>query len=237
MTDLRRDVHLLVSIAKLDASISKYRMEMDALPNQIETVNRSIYKLNSNEKQAATHFEDMNKEKRNLERSLEDDGVQIDKYKTQLMTIKTNKEYQAMRKEIESLEKNIDDKEEKLLILMDEIEVQEKENENYIKKVDEERAGLEKKKADMEQRLAFLTSELEKLKNEKPKFLEDLEPQLRKRYERILDKLGDFAVTHVVGEVCQGCFTTIPPQTVNEVKKNDRIIACEACGRILVHYN
>jgi predicted nucleic acid-binding Zn-ribbon protein len=236
MTDLRREVHLLVSIAKLDASISEYRIELDALPTQIEKVNRSIDKINSNEEQAITHFEEMNKEKRSLERSLEDDGVQIDKSKTQLMSIKTNKEYQAMQKEISTLAKDIDDKEEKLLILMDEIDNQEKENKEYIRKSREDRSELEKKKAEMEERLAFLKSELEKLRNEKPKFLDDLEPQLKRRYQRILEKLGDFAVTHVVNEVCQGCFTTIPPQTANEVKKNDRIITCEACGRILVYY-
>lgn len=236
MMDLRREVHLLISIAKLDATISKYRIEMDALPALIERVGRSIQKTESNEKQAVAHFEEMKKERRNLERSLEDEGVLIQKYRTQLMSVKTNKEYQAMSKEIETLAKDIDDKEEKLLILMDEMENQEKENDDYLLKIKHERAELEKQKAEMEQRLAFLQSEIENLRKEKPKFLEELDPQLKRRYERIIDKLGDFAVTHVEGEVCQGCFATIPPQTVNEVKKNDRIITCEACGRILVYY-
>jgi predicted nucleic acid-binding Zn-ribbon protein len=236
MTDLRREVHLLISIARLDASISKYRIELGALPAQIERVARSIRKQESNEKQAVEHFEEMKKERRQLEQSLEDEGVLIQKYKTQLMSIKTNKEYQAMSKEIDTLTKDIDDKEEKLLILMDEIENQEKENQDYIEKINQERAGMEKKKAEMEERLVFLQSEIVKLNDEKPKFLDELDPQLRRRYLRLIDKLGDFAVTHVEGEVCQGCFTTIPPQTVNEVKKNDRIITCEACGRILVYY-
>jgi predicted nucleic acid-binding Zn-ribbon protein len=237
MTDLRREVHLLISIAKLDASISKYRNELDALPSKIERVGRSIQKIDSNEKQAIGHFEEMNKEKRNLEQSLEDEGEQIQKYRTQLMSVKTNKEYQAMSKEIDTLAKDIDEKEEKLLILMDEIENQEKENKDYIQKIADERTELGRKRAEMEQRLAFLKSELENLGNEKPKFLDELDPQLHRRYRRIIEKLGDFAVTHVEGDVCQGCFTTIPPQTINEVKKNDRIITCEACGRMLVYYN
>jgi predicted nucleic acid-binding Zn-ribbon protein len=236
MTDLRREVHLLISIAKLDASISKYRIELDTLPAQIERVGKSIRKMESNEKQAIEHFEEMKKERRQLEQSLEDEGILIQRYKTQLMSIKTNKEYQAMSKEIDTLTKDIDEKEEKLLILMDEVENQEKENKEYIGKINEERAGLEKKKAEMEERLVFLQSEIVNLDDEKPKFLEELDPQLKRRYTRIIDKLGDFAVTHVVGEVCQGCFATIPPQTVNEVKKNDRIITCETCGRILVYY-
>jgi len=236
MTDLQREVHLLISIAKLDALISKYRIEMDALPGLIDRVGRSIRKTESNEKEAAEHFEDMKKERRRLEQDLEDEGEKVKKYRTQLMSIKSNKEYTAMNKEIATLEKDIDDKEERLLILMDEIDGQQKENEEYLLKIKHERAELEKQKAEMEQRLAFLESEIKKLANEKPKFLDELDPQLKRRYERIIDKLGDFAVTHVEGDVCQGCFATIPPQTVNEVKKNDRIMTCEACGRILVYY-
>ena len=53
---------------------------------------------------------------------------------------------------------------------------------------------------------------------------------------RLLAKLHDFAVTNVVDETCQGCFTRIPPQTAVVVKRNEKIIRCEACGRILVHY-
>ncbi|UCH85816.1 MAG: hypothetical protein JSW50_09170 [Candidatus Latescibacterota bacterium] len=49
--------------------------------------------------------------------------------------------------------------------------------------------------------------------------------------------MGDFAVTHVEDEICQGCFSRVPPQLALEVKNNDQIITCQACGRILVHYN
>ena len=85
--------------------------------------------------------------------------------------------------------------------------------------------------------MAKLTEETNRIEAEKPKILIELNPLLKKRYDRILAKMHDFAVTHVDDEICQGCFSRVPPQLALEVKKNDQIIACQACGRILVHYN
>jgi len=51
----------------------------------------------------------------------------------------------------------------------------------------------------------------------------ELDPQIKKRYDRILAKLHDFAVTHITDEVCHGCHSRIPPQAAVEVRKNDTI--------------
>jgi predicted nucleic acid-binding Zn-ribbon protein len=236
MTDLMREVHFLISIAKVDARINEYKNELSTLPGKIKELEKSITVIAQNVEAAKSHFESLKKDHRGLEQKLEDHGVLIDKYKTQLMSIKTNKEYEAMTKEIKTLEQDVDAKEEKLLLLMDELDTQEKENTVYLEKATADKAENERKQKEMEGRVEFLKSELVKLEQEKPKFLEEIDPKLQKRYQRIIGKLGDYAVTNVVGDVCQGCFATTPPQTVNEVKKNDRIITCEACGRILVYY-
>ena len=236
MTDLRQEVHLLISIAKVDAKMTGFKNELSILPGKIAKVDKAIAQITKSEQDAISHFEALKKEHRSLEHNLEDHSVQIIKSKTQLMSIKTNREYQAMTKEIKNLEQDVDTKEEKLLFLMDELDTQEKNNKIFLEKEAADKTENERKKKEMEERVEVLKTELDELEQEKPKILEELDPQLQSRYERIIGKFGDYAVTHVVGEVCQGCFTTMPPQTVNEVKKNDRIITCEACGRILVYY-
>ncbi|MCH7619489.1 MAG: hypothetical protein IH880_06940, partial [Candidatus Marinimicrobia bacterium] len=42
------------------------------------------------------------------------------------------------------------------------------------------------------------------------------------------------AVVPVIRGACGGCFHSLPPQLVVEVKKMERIINCEACGRVLI---
>lgn len=237
MTELTRELHLLVSIAKLDAQLNACRTEIGLLPDKIEKVRRSIEKIDGAMNEAAAHLADMAKEKRSLEKSLDDQNEKIKKLKVQLMEVKTNKEYTAMRHEIEHIEERIDEKEERLLILMDELDQQEDRNDDFTRSNEKQKQELLEQESELEERLAKLKEEMAGLEAEKPKVLRELDPQIRKRYDRILKKLGDFAVTHVEDEVCQGCFSRVPPQTALEVKRNDQIIACQACGRILVHYN
>jgi len=236
MTDMRREIHLLITIAKLDAQLNACRNELAQLPAKVEKIARDLTAVDKAVGEAGSHLESMKKEKRTLEQKVQDSTEKVKKLKVQLMEIKTNKEYQAMLHEIGHMEKDIDDHEERLLMLMDELEQQGLETGGFTKKKDEEQKQLAAEKAGLETRLSHLEGEMKRLEGEKPKILAELDPQIKKRYDRILAKLHDFAVTHVVDDVCQGCHSRIPPQAVLEVKKNDQIIACQACGRILVHY-
>jgi predicted nucleic acid-binding Zn-ribbon protein len=236
MNDLRRELRLLISIAKVDADLNAYRTEMALLPAKIEVVNKSVEKIDKAMSEAAEHYEDMKKERRSLERILDDHTEKITKLRTKLMEVKTNKEYTAMLSEIEHLEKGVDDKEERLLILMDELDQQSTRNQGFTSENEQKKKDLLTKKANVENRMKTLGETVKRLEAEKPKILAELDPLTKKRYDRILTKLGDFAVTHVEDDICHGCFSRIPPQTALEVKRNDQIISCEVCGRILVFY-
>jgi predicted nucleic acid-binding Zn-ribbon protein len=236
MTDPRREIHLLVSIAKLDAALNSSRVEAGHLPEKIGAIEKKLRDAERSVEEADAHLESMKKERRLLEQKLQDSEEKIRKFKIQLMEIKTNKEYQAMLHEIGHMEKTAGDTEERLLIIMDELDRQDTQTADFRKKKDEEKRVMTAEKTQLEARLEHLTSEIARLEGEKPKVLTELDPAIRKRYDRILAKLHDFAVTNVAGDVCQGCHSRIPPQAVLEVKKNDQIIACQACGRLLVHY-
>jgi predicted nucleic acid-binding Zn-ribbon protein len=74
------------------------------------------------------------------------------------------------------------------------------------------------------------------LEEEKSRTLPLLSEKIRKRYERILKVKKDSGVANLIGDVCQGCFSRVPPQHAHEVRRNDTILTCEACGRILIYF-
>ena len=119
---------------------------------------------------------------------------------------------------------------------MDELDQQVGQTGDFRTHKEEEKSVLAAEKAKLEARMTEIAEQMKRLEADKPRVLSQLDPQRKKRYDRVLAKLHDYAVTHIVDEVCQGCFSRIPPQFVFEVKKNDQIITCQACGRILVHY-
>lgn len=236
MPDVKREIHLLVTIAKLDAELNAFRTEASQLPEKIAKTEAEIKAIEKSMADADAHLESMTKEKRGLEQKIQDNGEKLKKLKIQLMEVKKNEEYQAMLHEISHMEKAIDESEERLLMIMDELDQQGLQTGDFKKKKGEAKQALCAEKVALEHRLDQVKKDLARLDAEKPKILLELDPQIRKRYDRLLAKLHDFAVTHIADEICHGCHSRIPPQGAMEVRRNDQIIACQACGRILVHY-
>ena len=236
MAEIHRDLFVLISIAKIDASLNDRRKELRRLPDQVSKIKKSIEDIEARDRVAQGNVDEMSKERRELEQHLEDNYEKIKKFKVQLMEVKTNKEYTAMLHEIEHVEKDVEAKEERLLVLMDELDQETEQSKTLMENGRDKTADLKRQQSELESRIKTLETDIVKLEAEKPNLLAELDPQLKKKYERILAKLNDYAVTNVLDETCQGCFARIPPQVTIEVKRNERLITCQTCGRLLVHY-
>lgn len=56
---------------------------------------------------------------------------------------------------------------------------------------------------------------------------------LRRRYEMIFSRRGGVAVVAVQRGTCQGCHMHVPPQLFNQIQRNEQIILCPNCQRML----
>jgi predicted nucleic acid-binding Zn-ribbon protein len=152
------------------------------------------------------------------------------------MKANSNKEYQACQKEISNLKGEIDTREERLLVLMDELDGHQADHETELKKFTEDKKEKNNAIDTLRQRQVFLAGEIDRLDNEKPVFLREIDPRLKNKYERLHDNLGHLPATRVESGVCGGCGATLPPQLVVEIRENDKLLTCQACGRILIYY-
>ena len=53
-------------------------------------------------------------------------------------------------------------------------------------------------------------------------------------YNTIRGAKSGKAIVPVLNRSCSGCYNVVPPQLVLEIRKDDRVIICEHCGRILI---
>jgi predicted nucleic acid-binding Zn-ribbon protein len=81
---------------------------------------------------------------------------------------------------------------------------------------------------------AGLKAELERLKGECAALGERLPPPVRSRFDQLARAKGGVAVVIVARGACGGCHNALPPQFVNEVRKAEKLLYCEACGRIII---
>ena len=81
--------------------------------------------------------------------------------------------------------------------------------------------------------IARLGADIERDRTRRQSLIDTVDAELRRRYEMILSRRGGLAVVPVRDGTCQGCRMRVPPQLYNQIQRNDQIILCPSCQRML----
>lgn len=158
----------------------------------------------------------------------------IEKYKTQQFQVKTNKQYDALSREIDTAQEKIN----KLQREMEILEGKAATAKTDVEQMGPELEALEKELGEKKTELKRVNEEHEeeesRLNHQREKLVVRLEKADLRAYERIRKAKDGKAVVPVRRNACGGCYKRVPPQTVLELRKNAKFITCEHCGRILV---
>ncbi|MEN6437377.1 MAG: C4-type zinc ribbon domain-containing protein [Syntrophobacter sp.] len=170
---------------------------------------------------------------KSLEASIADLEGRLTRQKSRQGDIKTNKEYQAVIKEMEETKKEITRNEDSALELMHTVEKLGGELEQLEKEVAEKRKKLDEDKAVLELESSQLKGRLDRLEQIRQKVRERIEPDLLKRTDFLLLKQAGVAVSSVENGVCQVCHMNIPPQKFIELQRDEALLQCPHCHRFL----
>ena len=158
---------------------------------------------------------------------------EIERFESQLTSVKTNKEYSAILSEVATKKADIAKTEDEMLMLMDSIE----QKETTIQECTESKRLAEKDRENHKDEIAQEQEEVGKslaaVGAERDALAAAIAPEVLHQYERILEKRGATAVVPVVDNACQGCFMKMTPQVQAQLLKNESIIYCKFCSRII----
>jgi uncharacterized protein len=230
---VKEKLQLLIELQGMDSAIVKKRESVDALPKELNLFMKTLDDAQSVYEKLTKRFSDLEKTKREKERVLDEIQEKTKKLKTRISEIKTNKEYQAHLKEIESTEKEKNLVEDEILVVMESLETMQKGLELEHSKVKAEREKGEALREKLLKDTAAAERELEDLKLKRAERIANIPKDLYTLYLKIMESKKGIAVVEARSEVCQGCNMSIPPQLFVELKKNERIIQCPQCSRIL----
>ena len=224
----------LTTLQDLDSQLAQLESLRGDLPHQVNRLKQELEETVNTKQNYEDKLRAYQKERGIAEMETKALGGKKKKYQTQLFEVKTNREYDAVTHEIESVNVNIEKKENRILELMD----LEEETSKSIEEHDEEVQRLQKQLDTISQELEKQMAKTEKdeaiLKHEREKVLHKLNSRYITAYERIRRAKNGLAVVPVVRGACGGCFKSLPPQKILEIRQMDRIYLCEVCGRILV---
>jgi predicted nucleic acid-binding Zn-ribbon protein len=80
---------------------------------------------------------------------------------------------------------------------------------------------------------ARLAADIERDRARRQSLIDRVDTEVRRRYEMTLSRRGGVAVVAVRDGTCQGCRMRVPPQLYNQIQRNDQVILCPSCQRML----
>jgi hypothetical protein len=232
---LKDQLKLLINLQELDIHILKKQLIINEIPLNISGVETRLNKILTNLDKIKQGLESLEKKKRDKERTLDDINEKINKLKTRIKEIKTNKEYQAHLKEIESVEKERYAVEDEILLIMEEIEASLKELILREETIRSEKSKVDEFKKRLEGEVLEAEKELLALNEARSGIIGSIDEELYNLYMGLIKSGKGLAVVEAKEEICLGCNMNFPPQLFVELKKNEQIIKCPQCHRIIYY--
>ena len=224
----------LYELRSIDEELTDIEDEKGDLPDKIELIKKDIESIEKELNEKKQSLLKLEEEKSKLISENESYEERINKYDEQKFDVRSNKEYDEIVKTIESLFEEVG------------------KNENRIKDIDDIFSKLGTDVESLESRSNEATTDL----TEKQSLLDELDEQYKQEesglrekrnelltkideassllYERINRSYKGEATAIVRRGNCSGCYNSIPPQTVIEIKSAEKLYTCQSCGRILI---
>ncbi|HLT94791.1 MAG TPA: C4-type zinc ribbon domain-containing protein, partial [Membranihabitans sp.] len=237
MVDLsiEKKLKAIWELQQIDSKIDQLNLLKGELPMEVADLEDEIVGLQTRQENIRTEIKTYEQDIAGYKTNIKLSEELQKKYKKQLDSVKNNREFEALNKELEiaglevlaaqkrikEAQFHIDSRQEGLTQLDQSIEVRKKD--------------LEFKQKELTTIVKDTEDEEKNLMDQRKKIEKDVEDRLVKAYTRIRKNVKNgIAVAPIVRGSCGGCFSKIPPQRQSDIKQHFKIIDCEHCGRILV---
>jgi predicted nucleic acid-binding Zn-ribbon protein len=230
------EIQAVVKLQSLDERAAAFQKEIGALPKHVSEIEKKleshIRKLDIDRAALAANQRD----RKRFEDDIKVQEQKISKLKDQMLQAKTNEQYRAFQHEIEYCENEIRKAEDKILDLMSASEPLEKNVKAAEVALAEEKKQVEQEKDHARKRTAEDEAFLKQVIEERRQTAASVDPKLLSQYERIRQRWKGVAIADATNGRCAACQIALRPQFFQDLKRGEKLLFCESCGRIL-YYN
>jgi len=225
----------LHELQSIDSQIDEIKVLRGELPMEVNDLEDEITGLETRVAKLKEEAEELNSAVSGNQLGIKEAKALIEKYEGQQGNVKNNREFDALTKEIELQNLEVQLAEKKIRDANNEMGAKQE----YLKESEEKLASrvsdLELKKVELQQIVTKTEKEEAKLTKKSTSQKKKIEDRLLKAYERIRTNYRNgLAVVTIERDSCGGCYAKIPPQRQLEIRTRKRFILCEHCGRVLV---
>lgn len=225
----------LYTLQQNDSKIDRIKIVRGELPLEVEDLEDEVAGLETRIDNYIQEIEMLDKQVADKQLAIRESQGLIKRYEEQQNNVRNNREYDALTKEIEFQNLEIQLAEKRIREFSAQLTMRKEEIENAQHELNDRRNDMEAKRNELTDIIAETELEEKELNAKSEHQQRLIEERLLIAYKRIRKNARNgLAVVPVERDACGGCFSYIPPQRQLDIKLHKKIIVCEFCGRILV---
>lgn len=228
-----KNLKMLENLQNADLKLDALLSEKETFLSEIAALEKKWEDLQSDITEKNAALQSFDEERQSLEENLQTETDNIAKSETRLHDIKTQKEYQAVSKEIAAAKKIKTEIEEQLMQKL----AQADELKTEVANLDENATKLQENLATQKSELLGKIDEIEKNiateNSVRESVAGSITASVLKRYTKLRERRHGLAVAEARNGSCLGCNMNLPPQVYNDLFKADSLISCPHCQRLL----
>ena len=231
---MREQIEDLVKLQQIETETVRIKSALNDVSKMLDDLDSGVKIFEQTIETQERIINELKKQYRDHESDIQLNLEKEQKIQAKLRSVKNNKEYQALLKEIEDVRRKNSEIEDEMIDFLDRMDITEKiittKKDEYINIFEDAKSEKESIKQNAETR----KKRLAELDMEGAEVSRLIDPELLKRYLIIKEQSpGGLAVVLVKDAVCHGCNVNIPPQLYNELFRCDSLRFCPNCQRII----
>ena len=222
------------NLQKIDSRLDSIFKIRGALPEEVQDLEDEIIGYETRLEKFQNDISSLDDEIKKHKEAIKESEKLIKKYQEQQMNVRNNREYDAITKELELQDLEIQVSKKKIGEAQARIESKNQDLEELKEVLKDRRKDLDTKQDELKTIVSESESEENKLLTEKEKASKKIDDRILKSYDKIrTNAKNGLAVVLVKRGACGGCFNIVPPQRQADIREKKKLIVCEHCGRIL----
>jgi uncharacterized protein len=222
------------NLQKIDSRLDSIFKIRGALPEEVQDLEDEIIGYETRLEKFQNDISSLEDEIKKHKEAIKDSEKLIKKYQEQQMNVRNNREYDAITKELELQDLEIQVSKKKIGEAQARIESKNNELDELKEVLKDRKKDLDTKQDELKTIVSESESEENKLITEKEKAAKKIDERILKSYDKIrTNAKNGLAVVLVKRGACGGCFNIVPPQRQADIREKKKLIVCEHCGRIL----
>jgi len=235
---MHQQMSLLRELQAIDSYIDRLRQELNQLDSG-ERIRAKLEQTRQRMEDIKQRYEASYAAAAEQERRLQELDERIRRAEAELYSgrVTNPRELQLMQQEIENAKKTRDELDLQMLQLWETLENMKRDIDASERDLRQIERFYEAHMEDYRQRKAALEGEIAFNEQEREKLAQQIDPEVRQRYQTLRERLGGIAVAVVEQKACSVCHTLLTPYTLKRLETEEALITCESCGRLLYDPN